>query len=315
VTPPPALDQRLLPALPAWVRHRQGHDVENIAFRAGAVAGVLGMLIGDCAQAVPVRLVCSRLALQAAVALSALEGRLAGLPQIRDAYYLTPLGHARGPEGDLLAFCRRTLRLRPGGRAVPAGLSALAGPALAPRLGGWLQAGAAEAARRGPLAGSARVLQAVLQADAQAERLACLMSDLVLARALHWPVLLPVTAACLTGALRRDLTRGGAGSALQVRLLGGLLAATDLARALAARAAALQAVAPQLRARGAAAAVALFLREEAVAPGTMLSPVIQGTAEPMTSRSARRFCDRLVSLGVAREFTGRDSFRLYGIAP
>ncbi|WP_136661343.1 DUF1403 family protein [Hoeflea sp.] len=36
---------------------------------------------------------------------------------------------------------------------------------------------------------------------------------------------------------------------------------------------------------------------------------------PECLRAARRFCDCLVELGVARELTGRDSFRLYGVAP
>lgn len=31
-----------------------------------------------------------------------------------------------------------------------------------------------------------------------------------------------------------------------------------------------------------------------------------------SDRAARRFCDRLVDLGVVRELTGRDTFRLYG---
>jgi hypothetical protein len=33
----------------------------------------------------------------------------------------------------------------------------------------------------------------------------------------------------------------------------------------------------------------------------------------MSDRAARRLCDRLVSLGVLREMTGRESFRLYGV--
>jgi len=61
--------------------------------------------------------------------------------------------------------------------------------------------------------------------------------------------------------------------------------------------------------------VTLFLTEDAVAPALMLSPRIQGTSIAMTDRAARRFCDRLVELGVARELTGRSTFRLYGIAP
>ena len=104
---------------------------------------------------------------------------------------------------------------------------------------------------------------------------------------------------------------GGTGSAQQ--MLAALEDAIRLARDLAGRAAALRAVAPKLRAKGSDAAVALFLSEDAVAPSTMLSPRIQGTTIPMTDRAARRFCDRLVALGVAQELTGRSTFRLYGI--
>ena len=63
------------------------------------------------------------------------------------------------------------------------------------------------------------------------------------------------------------------------------------------------AIAPKLRAKGAKDAVQIFLTQDAVAPSAL----------PMPDRAARRFCDRLVSLGVVRELTGRDSFRLYGI--
>ena len=87
-----------------------------------------------------------------------------------------------------------------------------------------------------------------------------------------------------------------------------------LARDLARRAGALRAAAPKLRAKGSEAAVDLFLTEDAIAPASMLSPCIHGTSIPMTARAARRFCDRLVGLGLARELTGRPTFRLYGIA-
>lgn len=102
---------------------------------------------------------------------------------------------------------------------------------------------------------------------------------------------------------------------IQVRMLDSIEETIGLARDLARRAKDLRAVAPKLRAKGSDAAVDLFLTEDAVAPASMLSPRIRGTRIPMTSRAARRFCDRLVELGVARELTGRPTFRLYGIAP
>ena len=89
--------------------------------------------------------------------------------------------------------------------------------------------------------------------------------------------------------------------------------ATRLVHDLARRAGRLRAVAPKLRAKGSDEAVRLFLTQDAVLPSLMLSPEIKGTNVKMTDRAARRFCDRLVELGVVREMTGRSTFRLYGI--
>lgn len=103
--------------------------------------------------------------------------------------------------------------------------------------------------------------------------------------------------------------------AVQVRILEAINETIRLARDLACGAEAVRRVAPKLRAKGSDAAVDLFLTEDAVAPAAMLSPRIRGTNIPMTPRAARRFCDRLVELGVAREPAGRPTFQLYGIAP
>jgi hypothetical protein len=159
-------------------------------------------------------------------------------------------------------------------------------------------------------------MRAVLEMDDRAERIACLLSDIVLARALNWTSLLPVTAQHHTKKTLRDLVADGQGVeiAVQARLLISIDDTIRLARDLATRAAALRAITPKLRAKGSKAAADLFLSEDAVASSTMLSPMIQGTTIPMTDRAARRFCDRLVALGVARELTGRPTFRLYGIA-
>ena len=309
-----ANDLPTLPNLPRWVTSGRAETHETVAFRSGAALMVLDQLIGDPRQGVPVKLLANRLALGAATATSKLEGRLAREADIRDAWHLTPPGEARGPDGDLLAFWREAVRLRLNG---PGEIADLIGTDRAEDVAGWLDTGQEWARTRGPLAGCVFVLRAVLDADDQAERVACLLSDFVLARALNRKAVLPVSAQWLTKTMLRDLTANGQGAelAVQARILKSIMETVRLARDLARRAEALRAVAPKLRAKGSEAAVELFLTEDAVAPASMLSPRIRGTSIPMTDRAARRFCDRLVELGVARELTGRSTFRLYGIAP
>lgn len=311
---PPLRDLNALPGRPRWIPSGRAQTPESVAFRSGAALVVLDQLIAGPCRDLPVRLFANRLALTAATATSKLEGRLARQADIRDAYHLTPPGAARGPDGDLLAFWRAAVRARPDR---PDQTVALTDPALAAAQDDWLGAGQDRARAQGPLAGCASVLCAALTADDRSERVACLLSDIVLARALGWPFLLPVTAQRLSAPVLRDIVarRAGAGLAVQARILESLEDMIRLARDLARRAAALRSVAPGLRAKGSAAAVDLFLTEEAVAPASMLSPVIRGTATRMTGRAARRFCDRLVGLGVACELTGRPTFRLYGLVP
>ncbi|WP_227267736.1 DUF1403 family protein [Roseobacter weihaiensis] len=302
-----------LPKLPVWVTTRRAETLETVAFRSGAALIVLNQLISDPRHGVPLKLLANRLALSAATATSKLEGRLAREADIRDAYHLTPRGEARGSDGDLLAFWRAAVRLRAGGTDE---IADLVGADLAGEVGVWLDAGLERARTHGPLSGCVAVLRAVLEVDDRAERVACLLSDIVLARALKWKTLLPVSARRLTKTALRDLVADGQGAelAVQVLILESIEETSRMARDLARRGEALCFVAPKLRAKGSDAAVDLFLTEDAVVPASMLSPRIWGTNIPMTDRAARRFCDRLVELGVARELTGRSTFRLYGIA-
>ena len=303
-----------LPRLPAWVTSERPEPLETVAFRSGVALTVLDQLVGDPRYSVPVKLLANRLALSAATATSKLEGRLAREADIRDAWHLTPPGEARGPDGDLLAFWRTAVGLRASGMGE---IVELVGADFAGEVGVWLDAGLEQVRTQGPLAGCVAILRAVLETDDRAERFACLLSDIVLARALNWKTMLPVSAQRLTKAALRNLTAKGQGAemAVQARILESIEKTIRLARDLARRAEALRAVAPKLRAKGSDAAVDLFLTEDAVAPASMLSPRIRGTNIPMTDRAARRFCDRLVELGVALELTGRPTFRLYGIAP
>jgi hypothetical protein len=80
-----------------------------------------------------------------------------------------------------------------------------------------------------------------------------------------------------------------------------------LASGLARRAMRLATVAPKLRARGAARVVDMLLADDGVTPSAAAARV------KMSDRAARRLFDRLVLLGAARELTGRDTFRIYGL--
>jgi hypothetical protein len=310
-------DLNTLPKLPSWVTSGRAETPETVAFRSGAALTVLDQLISDPSQAVPLKLIANQLALQAATATSKLEGRLAREADIRDAYHLTPAGEARGPDGDLLAFWRDVVRLKLTGREWHGSVQGLVGAAFADDVLRLMASGATRAKSHGPLAGCVAVMRAVLEVDDRAERIACLLSDIVVARALNWTSVLPVTAQHLTKTMLRDLVADGQGAELKVQagLLGSIEGTIKLARDLASRAAALRAVTPKLRAKGSKAAADLFLSEDAIGPSTMLSPTIQGTTIAMTDRAARRFCDRLVELGVACELTGRPTFRLYGVVP
>lgn len=307
-------DPTTLPKLPYWVTSGRAETLETVAFRSGAALTVLDQLVSDPRYGVPLKLLANRLALTAATATSKLEGRLAREADIRDAFHLTLAGEARGPDGDLLAFWRDASRFRANRIGE---IAKLVGANFADEVGGWIDAGLERARIHGPLAGCMAVLHAVLEADDRAERIACLLSDVVLARVLNWKQVLPITARRLIKAALRDLVaeRQGAELAVEVRILESIEETIKLARDLARRAESLRTIAPKLRAKGSDAAVDLFLTEDAVAPASMLSPRIRGTSIAMTSRAARRFCDRLVELGVARELTGRPTFRLYGIVP
>ena len=307
-------DLNTLPKLLGWVTSGRAETLETVAFRSGAALTVLDQLVGDPRQDVPVKLLANRLALSAATATSKLVGRLAQEADIRDAFHLTPPGEARGPDGDLLAFWREAVRMRTSGTGE---IADLIGADFAEDVADWLEDGQERARTHGPLAGCVCALRTVLEADDRAERVACLLSDVLLARALNWKTVLPVSARRLTKAALRNFPADGQGAelAVQARILESIEETIWMARDLARRAEALRAVARKLRAKGSEAAVDLFLTEDAVAPASMLSPRIRGTSIPMTDRAARRFCDRLVELGVARELTGRPTFRLYGIAP
>lgn len=253
-------DLRSLPKLPGWVTSGCAETSETVTFRSGAALNVLDALVTDPTNSVPVKLLANRLALKAATGTSRLEGRLAREVDIRDAYHLTPSGEARGPDGDLLAFWRNTVRLRLTGQGWQVPLGAFIGSDLEGEIDSWLMTATERVRTHGPLAGSAFVIGKVSKADDRAERFACLLSDVVLARALNWKTILPITSQRLIKAMLRNLVADGQGANLAVQqcILLSIEETIRLARDLAQRAATLRTIAPKLRAKGSEAAVACF---------------------------------------------------------
>jgi hypothetical protein len=287
-------EQTLNPArLPPWATRGAADTSDDVAFFSGAALGALHVLVAD--PALPGKLLRDRLALGAAEACVAWQGRPERAANLRDAVHLARAGDALGPAGEVLAVWRRAIARPVSTRSLARALPEVTSEAIA----SWMTGG-----QGGPVARSAGVLEAVLADRPRDEITALVLAEAALARALGWSHVTPViTAALPSRALRRtgeDLrlachraARAGAATVAQQ--------AAELARA----AVRLEVVAPKLRAKGAGQAVALFLENDALAPAAL--------THLMSDRAARRLCDRLVSLGAVRELTGRDTFRLYGV--
>ena len=312
-----------VPKLPKWVAQNAKPDMDKtphtIEFIAGAAFAMLDMILQQWGESIPKPLLRNTLAMKAAVVTSKLEGRLATQEAIRDAYHLTPPDNDGirhwGPDGDVLDFWRQAVTLKIGSNMLADNLERLAGANFESLMDGLLTDATDMAKGAGLLSGCVKAVKSVLAIDDRAERVACLLSDNLLAKFFGWEHSLPLTALHLTKAQLRDLRNGEdrAGVNIQIALIKSTQTVFQVATELANRAAALQAVAPKLRSKASDDAVALFLTEDVIAPSGMLSPTIKGTGTKMTDRAARRLCDRLVELGVTKELTGRSTFRLYGL--
>ncbi|MEN8676031.1 MAG: DUF1403 family protein [Alteriqipengyuania sp.] len=282
-------DPETIPRMPAWVTSARPDTTEDVAFLSGAALAHLHLVLarGD----VPHALLRDRLALRAAEACVAFSGRSERAGELRDAVHLLRPGDLPGPAGETFLAWRHAVE-----RSVKALCRAV--PDLrAERIAGWLDAGSGA-----PVACAAMVLEAVLTDVPRAELPALILADAALAQALGWDHVVPL----LAGGLKRaDLRKRGEDLRLVCHraLVASAIESVRLAADLARRASHLKAVAPKLRAKGAGAAVEMFLTRDAVAPAAL----------PLPDRAARRLCDRLVDLGAVRELTGRDTFRLYGV--
>lgn len=284
-------DVDTLPRMPGWVTSARAETLEDVAFLSGAALSHLHLVLSR--GAVPHALVRDRLALRAAEACVGFSGRPERAGELRDAVHLLRPGDLPGPAGETCLAWRRAV-------ARPASIKAL-GRALpdfqAERIATWLDRG-----QGGPVTRAAMVLEAVLTEAPRAEVAALILADAVVAQALGWEYLVPLLA---VGLKRADLRKQGEGLRLACHraLVTSAVEAVRQAAELTRGAGHLKAVAPKLRAKGAGAAVEMFLARDAVAPSAL----------PLPDRAARRLCDRLVELGAVRELTGRDTFRLYGV--
>jgi hypothetical protein len=148
-----------------------------------------------------------------------------------------------------------------------------------------------------------------------AEILALSTFDMVIAMRLRWPRPVPLIAVKildptlrLPGAGRRPRPGDPAWpNAAAGAIARAAAAALELAADLARRSNILIAVAPKLRSKPAQKIVDLLLAHDCV------SAAEAARHAPMTGRAARRLFERLVCLSAAREFSGRPTFRLYGL--
>jgi hypothetical protein len=280
-----------LPRLPAWVTSVRAETLEDVAFLSGSALSHLHLVLGH--EEVPQALLRDRLALRAAEACVAFSGRPERAGELRDTVHLLRPGDLPGPAGETCLAWRRAAER-------PVSIKALgrALPTIDPgQIATWLDAG-----KGAPVTRAAMVLEAVMRETPRADVPALILADAVLAQALCWDHLVPLLA---LGLKRADLRKQGDDLrfACHRALISSAIEAVRQAADLARRAAHLKAIAPKLRAKGAADAVEMFLTRDAVAPSAL----------PLPDRAARRLCDRLVDLGAVRELTGRDTFRLYGV--
>jgi hypothetical protein len=299
--------------IPAWARASGGAGQGEPLFATGAALALLdAVLRADPPAAGALR---ARLALQSAAASAKILRLNADQASLRDLRFA--VGDALGPAATLVSLWRdgagRPPSLDPGRIfGAPARVDLAVDPnSLAASL-------TARAGEGDPVSAAAKAAALAFSAFPDAptppsEIFALWVYDMVIALRLRWPRPVPLIALKILDPTLRSPSPGrrptpsdpawpnAAAGAIA------LAAALDLAADLSRRSNSLIAVAPNLRSKPAQKIVDLLLDQDCV------SPAEAARHAPMTGRAARRLFDRLVLLGAAREFSGRPTFRLYGL--
>ncbi|MFB9953008.1 DUF1403 family protein [Rhizobium puerariae] len=296
------------PPVPGWARlPATGEALGDAGYFAGAAFAALHPVARD--EHPLGSLWRQRLALACTAALTRQQGRPEGEAALRDHWYLTPVGGDPGPAGRLLGAFRalgepRAVRREEWETRLPKLFELAADPSLIMALETAADhvRGPGDAVRA---AGEAALEFTRCRPDARP--LAVWLADAVLAGRLGWLAPVPLLSSALRSHDWRALREGRTEAWIDgchFAYARSAAAALDLYADLSRRTVRLLTTAPQLRGKDADTMVAILISEDA-------QPA--KTGRTTSDRSSRRLFDRLVTLGGARELTGRSTFRLYGL--